>query len=109
MSQILIKLISPLIQKRTFKSAWAQGIARYSKEEVYDFAREDIKALSILLGDKKFFVGEKVSTYELAAFAVLANCAFAPVNPKIKAIIEDYPNLIKFAERINREFYPEKY
>ncbi|MCP4911858.1 MAG: glutathione S-transferase family protein [Oligoflexia bacterium] len=106
---LLMKVISTVIQKRTFKSAWAHGIARYDEKDIYEFARIDLEAISELLGDKEFFLDDQISTYDIALFAVLANCVLAPVNPKIQRLATQHKNLVDFVDRINRKYFPERY
>ena len=107
--KILVKPISSLIQRRTIKMAHAQGVGRHTEENIYRFADQDFKALSDLLGEKEFFVGDSISTHDMALFGLLANCLHAPVNPKLQALVKKYDNLTKFVERINKEYYPERY
>ena len=38
------------------------GLGRHSLEEINEFSFEDLKAISILLGNKKFFNGDECSS-----------------------------------------------
>ncbi len=37
----------------------AAGLGRHERDEIINFAKDDLKALSLYLGDKPFFMGDQ--------------------------------------------------
>lgn len=56
------------------KRFWEQGIARHTKEEVTDIMTKNLKAVSIILGNKQYFGGDVICEEDCGIFGVLAQC-----------------------------------
>lgn len=50
------------------KAAWAQGIARHSKEQIEAWIIKDLRAIAAILGDNKYLLGDEPSAYDAAFF-----------------------------------------
>lgn len=86
----------------------AHGLGRHPKAELYHRAAKDLKAISVLLGSKKFFGGEKPCATDAACFAFIANAIWGPfTNPQADLIRMEFPNLRDHAERIRDLAWPE--
>lgn len=75
-----------------------QGIGRHSAAEVYEMGREDLRALADYLGDKPFFLGDRLTSIDAVAFGFLANIMLVPVENELKRAALDYPNLLAWVE-----------
>lgn len=53
---------------------WAQGIGRHTQEEVTDIMTNNLKAVSVMLGNKKYFGGEEICEDDCGIFGILAQC-----------------------------------
>lgn len=89
-------------QNKMVKHLDGQGMGRHSKDEVYQMAHNDIKAISTLLGDKEFILGDKPSSYDCAVFALFAQCIWNGIDESLAAnfIKENASNIIAYCERI---------
>ncbi|KHJ99453.1 hypothetical protein OESDEN_00562 [Oesophagostomum dentatum] len=89
--------------------AHAQGIGRYSPEEVVILAKKDLDAISMFLGNKKFFFGDKPVTLDCDMFAFLAQFLYTPlVTPEVKTHMEEHcKNLVRFVERMKEAYWPD--
>merc|ERR1712088_794049 len=58
--------------RKGIKKVKAAGFAGYTAEEIEQFAKDDLKVLSDLLGEKQFFFGDDPNHLDLVAFAHLA-------------------------------------
>ena len=63
--------IAGLIRKKVVKNLHGQGISRHSHEEVLLIADQTLNALSCVLGDKDYFFGDKISSFDATAYSVL--------------------------------------
>ncbi|WP_159714661.1 glutathione S-transferase family protein [Geminicoccus flavidas] len=95
-------LAGPLLRRRIRRDLHRQGIGRHSQREIYAMAREDLAAASIMLGTKRFFMGEQTTTIDAVAYGFLANILLVPLDTELRRITEDFPNLRRFCERIDQ-------
>ncbi|EGF81828.1 hypothetical protein BATDEDRAFT_23480 [Batrachochytrium dendrobatidis JAM81] len=75
--------------------------------EIYVVARESYRALSIKLGDKKYFYGDSPSTLDAIAYGHLALHAYPSLAvPKLFSILTfEFPNLIAYCARFKQEVF----
>lgn len=83
------------------------GLGRHSSEEVFQFGRADLDALSDFLGDKPYFMGDKPTLLDASAFGVLVNTLACPIESPVKAHALSKQNLVSFCQRIMSEYFPE--
>lgn len=101
-------ILSSKIRKDVVKKAYDQGIARHSKDEIYDMARKDLEALSVLLGDDQWFFGaDKPGTLDIWCHANVINIIRVPIENKIKQDCLSMQNLCDHAEQLQEVVYPE--
>uniref|UniRef100_A0A914VYQ2 Glutathione S-transferase n=1 Tax=Plectus sambesii TaxID=2011161 RepID=A0A914VYQ2_9BILA len=92
--------------------AYYHGIGRHSVQEIAEFEKKDLKALSILLGNKPFFMGEKPTTLDSTAFGHLAAVYFQKSPLKEVREVFDFlnkecANLVAFIKRMVTKYYPD--
>uniref|UniRef100_A0A0K0CSR4 GST N-terminal domain-containing protein n=1 Tax=Angiostrongylus cantonensis TaxID=6313 RepID=A0A0K0CSR4_ANGCA len=58
------------LRKRIMNAAMAQGMARNTPEEVVILAKKDLDAMSIFLGNKKYFFGDKPTTVKITLYHI---------------------------------------
>ncbi|XP_069743232.1 failed axon connections homolog isoform X2 [Narcine bancroftii] len=90
------------------REMYGQGIGRFSKEEIYTLMEKDMRALSVILGDKKYIMGTRPSTVDAAVFGQLAQAMWTLPGTRPERLIRDeLVNLALYCERIKRKFWPE--
>ncbi|XP_071004523.1 failed axon connections homolog [Oncorhynchus clarkii lewisi] len=101
---ILSHLNSSMVQREMY----GHGIGRFSKKEVYKLMEKDMRTLAELLGDKKYFMGPKMSTVDAAVFGHLAQAMWTLPGTQPEQLIKgELVNLAMFCERMRRKFWPE--
>ena len=79
----------------------AHGMGRHSAEEVYQIAKNDIKAVSDILGNKDFLLGDKPSSFDCTVFGIFANVIWSGLeSPLSEYVKESAKNLITHCERM---------
>lgn len=96
----LLTLITPLIQRRVRADLSAQGFARHEREDLLTFAREDLQALTDLLGDAPFFGGDHPCSADASAYGVLANLVFCSLQTPLNRLAREYPVLVDYCQRL---------
>jgi len=90
-----------------------RGLTRHSDEELWEFANDDIRYISELLGDNEdknayLMGGDKPTLADCAVFGHLAQFLWIPLDfPQKKFIQEECPNLVSFMNRFRDEYWPD--
>jgi len=109
--------ISPLrlaITKFMFRKGmpvrmYLDGIGRHSTAEINEFVCQDLKAISDLLGDKDYMLGDAMTTTDCSLFGHLAQFYYVKLRdfPLKDFLVNDCPNLVDYVKRIEAEFWPD--
>lgn len=84
-----------------------QGLARLTPEEIFKLGNEDIEALSLFLGDKPYFMGNKPTTLDASAYGMLINTIGCPIESPVKDFAIGKQNIVDYCQRMQAEFFPE--
>jgi glutathione S-transferase len=81
-----------------------QGMGRRSPEVVYDFFRADIDALSDYLGEKEYFLGNKIHSLDASVYSSLRHVTDQPQQWRGTGYTATKPNLVDYMNRIRKEY-----
>lgn len=96
-----VRWFLPTVIRRKVSSALvAQGTGRHRREEIYDLGRRDLEAISKLLGEGPYFLGDRLRTIDVTAYAFLANVLAEGVSTPLRDAASALPNLGAFVERV---------
>lgn len=101
-----LRLIVPTIyRKKVIQNLHKQGFGRHSKDELLTIADKTFNALSVMLGDKNYFYGEKICSFDAVVYAILCEFITTTCSNVFNDKARSYPNLVNFCQRIEQEFY----
>lgn len=101
-----VKLFVPaLIRKSVKKNLNGQGIGRHSKQEVLIIAEQSFSALSVMLGDKPYFFGDKPCSFDAVAFSALSGFISVDFDNDFNNLARKYENLVRYCQNIQKTFY----
>ncbi|VDN01285.1 unnamed protein product [Thelazia callipaeda] len=84
------------------------GIVHPTRNDIINMLVKDIKAIDIVLGDKKFLFGAKPTTPDFTVFGHLSASYYLPFHQPITDILDDeYPRVKRLIERMRQHYYPE--
>ncbi len=89
-----------VIRKRVVASAYAQGIGRHTPDEILAVGKADVEAIATLLGDKPFFLGERLTTIDITAYSFIANVLRSPMYPALQDAVKAHKNLTAYVDRV---------
>lgn len=79
-------------------------MGRRDSEFVLELYKEDVDAVSDFLGQKKYFLGDKPSNIDAAAYAMLRHCVDQPQKWEGTGYVESKPNLVAYLDRVRKEY-----
>ncbi len=98
-------LAAAKVRKGVVRDVKGQGIGRHPKEDIKTIMTLDLEALSAQLGDKTYFMGDKESSLDAAAYGFLSQLVLAPLQSSMTELVTAYPNLVSFCHRFQHTYY----
>jgi hypothetical protein len=103
--RLLGNLILKIIHKDMMKIMRAQGIGEHSREEIIGFAKADLTAISDLLGNKSFFLGEQPTEIDATMYGFLIQQIWVPWESPIKQHALSLKNLDSYCHRMKQKYW----
>lgn len=98
-------LVAPIIRKDMIKTLYRQGMGRHTPGEVYEAGKADLTALSEVLGQKPFFLGDRPASIDATAYGFLNNILNDVVDSPLKKHAASLPNLAAFCDRMKEKYF----
>ncbi len=92
--------IVPMIRRATVKQLWSEGTGRHTPEQVYAAGAADLRAVSQVLGDKPFLLGDSPTSFDCAAFGQIAGVLSTDSGNALTAAARADDNLVAWHERM---------
>lgn len=103
---LLRGLVTTLVRRKVRANLWGQGMGRFSAAERLRLLEADVAALSALLGDKPYFMGETATWIDASVYAFVSGALTdAMGETPSRVLVAARPNLAAYAERLRAEFY----
>ncbi len=104
----LLKTVIPMLAQKNIKTGLdGHGMGRHSREEIYEMANQDLKAVVDFLEDKPYLMGDKISSVDASLFAFSCNILNAPMRSPMKDYLLKCDNIKRYNERVGRQLFPE--
>lgn len=85
----------------------ASGLGRHSQDEALELTGRSLMALSLLLADKPYLMGERPCGADATAFAMLAGILAPHFESPLRTRLMQFKNLTAYVDRMMARFYPE--
>jgi glutathione S-transferase len=95
------------VQGRVAEALRAVGTGRHSGPEIVELGDRSLAALSTLLGDKRYFLGDAPCGLDATAFGSLAGALTPFFCSALRQRAETYASLRAYVDRMMRQYYPE--
>ncbi|MGH1471452.1 MAG: glutathione S-transferase family protein [Cellvibrionaceae bacterium] len=103
-----LRLLVPKIAKSSVKkNLLAQGFGKHTEEELLEIFKHSLNSLSTLLGNKPYFFGNKISSFDATAYACLASVISVNFTNSFNETANNYNNLVEYCQRIEKQYYSE--
>ena len=101
----LRRLVPGIVQKALRKNFYGQGLGRHSRDELLQFAAEDLQALNDLLGEADYFGGTQPCSADASAYGVLANLILSSLETPVNRLAREHPALVRYCERVRERYW----
>ncbi len=95
------------VQGRVAANIRAVGIGRHARDEIVWLAEHSLSALSIVLGEKPYLMGDRPCGVDATAFGMLAGVLTPFFESPLRRKAEDYENLVEYVDRMMRRYYDD--
>jgi len=101
-------IVRLIVGRKVLKSAQGQGLGRHSKEDLLSITSSNLRAVSHILGDKKFILGEEPCENDAAIFGQLSQLIWGlPGSPYEKLIEDELPNIKQYCLRMKDTYWSD--
>ncbi|WP_315837243.1 glutathione S-transferase family protein [Bradyrhizobium prioriisuperbiae] len=95
------------IQGRVAESMRVAGLARHAPDEIVELGARSLSALSLILGDHPYLMGERPSSLDATTFAALAGLMTPFFDSPLRQRALQFKNLAAYVDRMMARYYPE--
>jgi glutathione S-transferase len=95
-----------MVQKTRERFA-SMGMGRHDEEEIVALGSQSIRALAILLGEKKFLFGDGPTGTDATAFGLLAGLITPYFPAPLRDVAMGHANIVDYVDRMMERFYPD--
>ncbi len=97
-------LIVWMVRREIRKTLYLQGLGRHTEPEMIFLARRDFAAVSSLLGEKPYLLGDKASGFDATLFSFLEGALCPTFSHPISDTAKEFPNLQAYCSRMRAEY-----
>lgn len=98
-------LVARIARRINRKKLHAQGTGRHTVEEIQGLGTADYDALSTLLGDQPFFLGDRPRVVDATVYAFLEGILRFPCATPLQAHAGGKANLVRYRDRIRDRWF----
>jgi glutathione S-transferase len=99
-------VITRLARRKMTRDLRGHGVALHRDEDIWEMGRQDLTALSHLLGGQSCFFGDEPTTTDATVFGLLVMFFRSPTEPSLAAHARSLGNLEPYCDRILERFFP---
>jgi glutathione S-transferase len=103
---IIRPLVERMVRAKVRRNLHGHGIGRHSEAEMTVLSDRAADALSQILGDNRYLMGDEPCGADATAFAFIAGGLTPVFETPARTKLESLRNLVAYRDRLMAEFYP---
>jgi glutathione S-transferase len=107
LNPILAFFVSRFVRRQARRRTVAQGVGRYSAEEIDRLAKEGVSMMSGHLGDKPYFMGDRPCWVDCSMFGFICNILIKESPDGAAKWGHEFGNLVEFEQRFRERYFPD--
>jgi glutathione S-transferase len=97
----------PFIRHEVKRNLWGHGMGRHARADICRLGGMALQALSGVLGQNRYLMGERPCGADATAFAFVAQALCPLFDSEMLQMAQSHANLVDYNQRMMDEFYPE--
>jgi glutathione S-transferase len=98
-------LVTHLARRKVARDLRGHGLALHRAEDVWEMGRQDLSALSRLLGDLPYLFGAEPTTIDATVFGLLVMFVRSPMEPSLAEHARRLDNLAPYCDRMLERYF----
>jgi glutathione S-transferase len=100
-------IVPPLFLRHFSKQLHARGMGRHDESVIIEQAKADLDAVSEILGDNPYLLGDRPSSIDACVFGFLGVTVYVEGDNPLFSYAAKIPNLMRYCERMRTRYFPE--
>ena len=100
-------IIATVARRSTRQQLVGNGIGKHSQAEILEITRRSLDSLSDMLGSKKFFFSDQVSSLDISVFSIVSGLCLSEIDNETNRLARSYENLEALCQRLKVDYFPE--
>ena len=100
-------MVAKSARKQVTNRVYQQGIGRQPRAEVVGSCVKMVDALSVQLGEGKYFFGDKPTTYDATVYAFTAGVLCPAFDNELRKHSATKKNLVSYADRLKEQYWKD--
>lgn len=88
-----------MVRNQVKRDLWGQGFGRHSQEEIVRIGNRGLDAVSQVLGDKPYLMGDEATAVDASAFATVAGALCETFDSELLTHAKSKSNLVAYRDR----------
>lgn len=104
---IISNVLPTMVRRQLFKDLNSQGLGRHSREEIYNLGIQDLQAVSDVLGDRPFLMGEQPTSLDATGYGFMLTLLDVPLNSPLSHYARTLENIQAYCDRMTERYWPD--
>lgn len=104
---VMRPLVVSMVRSQVKRDLWGQGLGRHTREELVRIGNRGIEAVSQVLGDKAFLMGDKPCGADASAFPTVAGVLCDRFQSEMLEHAKTKANLLAYRDRCMELWFPD--
>lgn len=100
-------IVPRVIASQLRKQLYERGLGRHDESEIIRQGKTDLDALSVLLGDQPYFLGDQPSSIDACVLGFLGVSVYVAGDNPLFSYAASLGNLYRYCERMRGRYFPE--
>ncbi|MEO0406751.1 MAG: glutathione S-transferase family protein [Cyanobacteria bacterium P01_A01_bin.135] len=97
--------VPALVRRKAMRDLYGQGIGRHSRAEVFELGCEDIRAISDVLSDQPYLMGNGPTSLDATGYGMLSNLMYSSTSSPLKDYALTFENLVAYCDRMHSRYW----
>jgi glutathione S-transferase len=107
MPSVLRWIVPRILVKQLRAQLHARGLGRHEESEIIAQGKADLDALARLLGENRYFLGDRPSSIDACVFGFLGVSVYVNGDNPLFSHAASLENLKRYCERMREQYFPE--